>query len=86
MIAEEKHKDALYALNAVLVRARTMAFDRVSHQTLAQVLDVAELLPMLLAEKRDRTVDFREQLDALVQIDPGFGVALQRFDGDHGLP
>jgi hypothetical protein len=86
MIAAGKLNDALYALNAVLVQARTMAFEQVPHQTLARVLDVAELLPMLIARKDDTTAEFRSHLEDLVRIEEGFGVALQRFDGDHTLP
>jgi hypothetical protein len=86
MIAQEKLTDALYALNAVLVRARTMAFEREPHETLARVLDEAELLPMLIARKDDKTIQFRAHLEELIRIDAGFAHALQRFDGQHSLP
>jgi hypothetical protein len=36
---------------------------------------------MLIAEKDDATAHFRGQLEALAQMDKGFGWALQRFDG-----
>ena len=86
MITERKLNDALYALNAVLVQARTMAFEQVPYETLARVLDVAELLPMLIARIDDTTAEFRAHIEDLVRIDEGFAVALQRFDGDHTLP
>lgn len=81
MIAQGKLNEALYALNAVLVQARMMAFEQVPHQTLAKVLDVAELLPTLIAREEDTTAEFRSQLEGLVRIDVGFTQALQRFDG-----
>ena len=86
MIAPTKLTDALYALNAVLVQARMMAFEKAPHQTLGKVLDVAELLPMLMTRKDDMTAEFRSHLEDLVRVDAGFAQALQRFDGDHALP
>jgi hypothetical protein len=82
MISGEKHNDALYALNGVLIHARTLAFEQAPHQKLAKVLDIAELLPMLFLERRDATESFRGQLEALVEIDEGFTLALLRFDGE----
>lgn len=70
----------------MLVQARMMAFEQVPHQTLARVLDVAELLPMLIARKDDTTAEFRSHIEDLVRLDAGFTQALQRFDGDHTLP
>ena len=80
MIAQEKQRPALLALNLVLVRARWMAYEQAPLSRLAAVLDVAELLPMLIAEERDRTTDFRAHLDGLVRLDAGFTGAVQRFD------
>jgi hypothetical protein len=80
MIAEGNLNNALYALNAVLVHARTMAFEHVPHETLAKVLDIAELLPMLVARKDDTTEEFRSHLEGLVEISSGFMHALQCFD------
>jgi hypothetical protein len=45
------------------------------------VLDVAELLPMLIARKEDATAEFRAHLQDLIRLDAGFTQALQRFDG-----
>jgi hypothetical protein len=84
MIRSEKHDAALHALNSVLVWARVMAFRREPHDKIARVLDVAELLPMLMARKDDTTAEFRLHLEGLLSIDPAFGAALQRFDG--GVP
>jgi hypothetical protein len=80
MVPPEKLKNALNALNGVLVQARMMAFEGAPHKELAKVLDVAEYLPMLLIEKDDVTAQFRAQLEGLVQMNEAFGFALQRFD------
>ena len=86
MVSEEKLKDALYAINAVLVQARAMAFEQRPYETIARVLDEAEILPMLITRKDDRTDEFRSHLEELVRVDEGFVQALQRFDGQHGFP
>jgi hypothetical protein len=86
MIADGRLNDALYALNAVLVQARFMAFEQRPHEIIAQVLDEAELLPMLIARKDDTTDEFRAHLEELIRIDEAFSCALQRFDAEHGLP
>ena len=82
MIRPEKIESALRAINFVLVQARRMAFERESYDTIANVLDVAELLPMLLVERADTTEEFRGCLESLVEISPSFGVVLQYFDGE----
>jgi len=46
----------------------------------ARVLDVAEYLPMLMLDSRDRTIEFREQLVGLAAMLPQFALALHRFD------
>lgn len=81
MIAQVKHRPALLALNLVLVRARRMAYEQAPHSRLAAVLDVAELLPVLISEERDRTADFRAHLEGVLRLDAGFMGAVQRFDG-----
>ena len=80
MIPGIKLNNALAALNAVLVTARSMAYDGRPGKLIATVLDTAEYLPRLLAEPDDRTSEFRENLVGLVAVDPGFNFALERFD------
>jgi hypothetical protein len=79
MIKAEKHDPALRALNAVLVWARTLAYEKATHERLAAVLDIAEQMPMLFLEKNDATDYYRSILVDL-QASFGFSVALQRFD------
>ncbi|MFO0697508.1 MAG: hypothetical protein U0230_28275 [Polyangiales bacterium] len=80
MIRADEHRQALRAINYVLVYARLMAYEQASHQDLAYVLDIAEYLPMLMLEERDCTSRFRDQLEGLAARLPSFGVALERFD------
>lgn len=79
MIADSKKRNALAAINAVLVLARSMAHEGKSREV-AEVLDVAEYLPMLMLEPADRTEEFREQLVDLAQRYPVLTLALTRFD------
>ena len=80
MIKPEKLSNALHALNAILIRARTMAYDAVEHARIAEVLDVAEYLPPLIADAADRTDEFREQVAGLAERFPEMSFALERFD------
>ncbi|WP_043432498.1 hypothetical protein [Cystobacter fuscus] len=79
MISNLKSRNALSAINAVLVLARSMAHEGRSGDV-AAVLDVAEYLPMLMLEPADRTEEFRNQLADLAQRDSAFALALARFD------
>lgn len=80
MIQSDKAKNALYALNGVLITARAMAYDEVSYAKIADVLDQAEYLPRLLADEADRTADFRKFLADLATKHPQFAFVLERFD------
>jgi hypothetical protein len=79
MITPDKQRNALAAINAVLVLARSLAYEG-SSADVAEVLDVAEYLPMLMLEPADRTAEFREQLVGLATKRPKFALALERFD------
>jgi hypothetical protein len=81
MISVEKSQNALRALNHVLVLARKMAYDRVDQKEIADVLDISEYLPCLLADERDKTSAFRACLGDLAARWPDFGTALEVFDG-----
>jgi hypothetical protein len=84
MIPTEKAQNALRSLNHVLVLTRKMAYDRVAHKDVAEVLDIAEYLPRLLAEQDDQTSAFRKCLEDLAVRWPDFRSALQYFD-DSGV-
>lgn len=81
MISAAKYQNALRAINHVLVLARKMAYDRVDQKEIADVLDVAEYLPRLLADEQDQTSAFRDCLGDLAARWPNFGSALELFDG-----
>jgi hypothetical protein len=84
MIQNAYAKNALYALNEILVRARTMAFEGEPHGILAQLLDAVEELPMLMARDDDTTDEFRSALEGLAAKHPELQIALERFE--RGLP
>ena len=57
-----------------------MAHDRVAHEEIAEVLDIAEYLPRLLSEPEDRTSAFRQCLVDLAAPRSDFASALEYFD------
>ena len=79
MISIERQRNALRAINAVMVGARKLARDGKAGE-LASALDVAEYLPLLMLDPDDRTAEFRRQLQDLAQVEPMFILALDRFD------
>lgn len=81
MIRPEKYENALLALNAVLVWARKMAYEKADYEQIAEVLDAAEELPTLFIRKDDMTDYFRDVLLMLASKYQGFGLAVERFDG-----
>lgn len=73
--------DALWAINAVLVVGRVLAYEKAPHEDLAEVFDAAEILPILLLDDADQTTLFRAILEGLVDSFPQMQQALDRFDG-----
>ena len=84
MIREAHAKNALYAINEILVWARTIAFEGQPHQKLAKLLDAAEELPMLIARDDDTTDEFRSALEGLAATYPELQRTVTTFD--HGPP
>jgi hypothetical protein len=82
VIQQSKQKQALHAINAVVVQGRTMAYEKAGHTDLAHVFDTAEYLLMLMLDDRDATSHFREVLGGLAARFPTFNFALERFDAD----
>ena len=80
MVDKSKLNAALHALNGILVRARTMAYEGVDHMKLADVLDRAEELPMLMARDDDMTLAFKQALQDLASTHEGFEFIVQRFN------
>lgn len=79
MIAPEKLPNALYALQGIIIRARTMANESGKAKELAALLDYAEYLPSLIAKQADETATFRATLEEVGgRYQCGF--VLQRFD------
>lgn len=80
MIRPDKLSNALSALNGILVLARSMAYEGRPGGEIAEVLDVAEYLPRLLAAPEDQTDHFRDVLVTLAGKNSMFQLAVDRFD------
>jgi hypothetical protein len=72
-------------LNAALVQLRRLTYDGVEGAVLAELLDLIEYLPRLLADEEDRTGEFRKVLVDLAARQADFQLALDRFDRPSSL-
>jgi CII-binding regulator of phage lambda lysogenization HflD len=79
VIEASRQRHALAAINAVLILARQLAYEG-KCVDVADVLDVAELLPLLMLDAEDRTAVFRAHLYELSKRRSDFTLALERFD------
>lgn len=70
MIRIDKHKQALEALQQVIIRARLLASKESTSGKAIELLDAAEELPMLIAGASDRTEDFEASLKAISERYP----------------
>lgn len=82
MIHESKRRQALLAIQAVMIGGRTMAYSKADHKDIARVLDIGEYLVSLFVEIKDRTEDFRENLVALADAYEELRWAIHRFEAD----
>jgi hypothetical protein len=79
MIAKEKEVAALKALQHVIIRGRTIAYEKADHAKIADLMDRAEYLAALLYDKEDMTKAFRANLLELAERHQ-CGIALTKFD------
>ena len=70
-IPEEMHAD-LRAIHRVLIQARWMAYQGRDHAAIAEVLDSAELMPLLLIPGEPSDLTILELLQGLAQRFPEF--------------
>jgi len=84
MVENEKIAPALRALQGVLIRARSMAYENVDHELIAQILDSAEELPELIACAENKTTEFAESIE---EISEEFqcGFVMDRWNGTDKL-
>ena len=81
MISQERSRNALLAIQYILVRVRKMAYDHAPYDEIATILDAAEYLPGLMCQVEDCTNEFRSVLDELAQ-QQGLSHALELFDSE----
>ncbi|WON95078.1 hypothetical protein [Sphingobacterium sp. UGAL515B_05] len=66
MVDEKKLRDAILAIHDLIIRARLMAFEKVSNEVMFDFLDDLEYLPALILEdKRENTKRFEEYLESI---------------------
>jgi len=79
MITKNKDIAAVKALQDVIIRGRTMAYEKADYAQIADLLDAAEYLAALIYDKRDMTATFRENLVTLAKKHK-CNMALDGFD------
>jgi len=79
MIAKNKELAALKALQDVIIRGRTMAYEKADYGKIADLLDTAEYLAALMYDKDNMTNVFRENLVELAKKHQ-CNLALDEFD------
>jgi hypothetical protein len=82
MITKDKEFAALKALQDVIIRARTMAYEKADHANIADLLDTAEYLAALIYDKEDMTTTFRQNLVEIAKIHK-CNMALDEFDQEN---
>src|SRR5690606_2349023 len=70
---------AIAALETVLVILRELAREGSRVELIARTLDRAEFLPLPIADRNDRTADFRAVLIELAECHAPFRAALKRL-------
>lgn len=63
MIATNKHSKAIQAVQDLIIEARSLAYQKIPGEKLAEFLDGVEYLPALFLEKEDRTELFENYLE-----------------------
>jgi hypothetical protein len=79
MITKNKEIAAVKALQALIIRGRTMAYEKADYARIADLLDASEYLASFISDKRDMTTTFRENLVTLAKKHK-CNMALDDFD------
>ena len=75
----ESQRKALFAVHDVLILARDMGYSGADGKRIGDVLDVAEYLVQLMADREDRTDQFVQALVDLAARSPVFNSVVDRF-------
>jgi hypothetical protein len=79
MVRAEKYAQALSALQQIIIRARFLAAKEGQAPKAVGLLDAAEELPRLLADREDRTDEFAAALAAIAEKYPYCGNLFAEF-------
>ena len=80
MIAKAKQQNALKALQRILIKCRSIAFED-GNKKLAEIMDIGEYLIWLIRdEDEERTLEFENNLKELEERFPKLGALVQILD------
>lgn len=79
MIRSDRYPQALRALQKLIIHAKAQAY--AAGQTgVADLLNDVELLPEYIADDRDRTDDFAQMLEGILEVYPSCRYIVDEFD------
>ncbi len=79
MIRANRYPQALRALQRLIVHAKSQAY-AAGQSGVADLLNDVELLPEFIADERDRTDEFLEMLEGIVQVHPTCRYIVEEFE------
>lgn len=78
MIAASRQRGALRALSTIFTLTRNMALT--GESGVAEILDYAELLPVMMLSEKDETQEFRRYLQEIASRYPEFQLAADKYE------
>lgn len=82
MVVPEKREKALKAIQAVMIRARFLAYTQDDYAKIADILDYGEILPILLCSAEDETDKFSSYLQSMSHKHSDCAYIYEEFMGD----
>lgn len=79
MLTDEKQANAIKVIQQLVIFGRKMAYDKVSHEKIAALLDDIEYLPVLMLKSEDVTDEFRKYIEDIA-VEHNLGMILGMFD------
>lgn len=83
-MSDTKHRAAIAAIQGIVIQARLLAYGKVPHEQIADLLDQCEYLPGLLLEQGDRSVEFAQTLRDIARRFPSCCYVFDQYEAAGG--
>ena len=80
MVDSDKLNNALSSLQAMIIKARKMSYDKDNHNTIARLLDDAEHVLNFIIAEEDTTEELKNFLGRVAKTH-NFQIIIDRFEG-----